>query len=122
MNEFVFLFRSSVADRPEARANADAVQSSIQKWLAWVTELDTKGLLKDGGQPFDSGGCVVKGSKTDDYWRAVYRMQRGDFGVTGLPDLDGSARSLALSCALALSRDRSRLGREADSLCGARIR
>ena len=63
MNEFVFLFRSSVADRQEAHANPDVVQSSIKKWLAWVIELETKGLLKDRGQPFDSGGCVVKGSK-----------------------------------------------------------
>ncbi len=63
MSDFVFLFRSSIADRQEAHSNADAVQASVKKWLAWVSDLEAKGLVKDRGQPFDHGGCVVKGSQ-----------------------------------------------------------
>jgi hypothetical protein len=61
MADFVYLFRSTIADRQEAHADPAAVEGSIKKWLAWVVELEAKGHVKDRGQPFDHGGCVVTG-------------------------------------------------------------
>jgi hypothetical protein len=61
MSEFVFLYRSTEADRREAMGTPERAQKSMQAWLAWMRELETKGHLKSPGQPLDTSGKVVSG-------------------------------------------------------------
>lgn len=63
MSEFVFLFRSNEADYRDAMGTPERAQQSMQAWLAWMRELQTKGHLKDSGQPLERTGKVVRGRK-----------------------------------------------------------
>jgi hypothetical protein len=63
MREFVYLFRASLNEQREAMGTPERAQQSLQAWLAWIHELETKGHLKERGQPLDREGKVVRGSK-----------------------------------------------------------
>lgn len=61
MSDFVYLFRSTLADQHQAMGTPERAQRSMQAWLAWIRELETKGHLKNPGQPLDRAGNVVRG-------------------------------------------------------------
>jgi hypothetical protein len=63
MAEFVYLFRSTEAQRREAMSSPQRAQRSMEAWLAWVRELEAKGHLRNAGQPLEPGGKVVRGPK-----------------------------------------------------------
>ena len=63
MSEFVYLFRSTLADQREAMGTPERAQRSMQAWFAWVRELEAKGHLKNRGLPLDRTGSVVSGKK-----------------------------------------------------------
>lgn len=63
MSEFVYLFRASMAERREALGTPERAQQSMQAWLSWIRDLETKGHLKNPGQPLDPEGKVVRGPK-----------------------------------------------------------
>jgi hypothetical protein len=63
MSEFVYLFRSSEAERRDAIGTPERAQRSLQAWLAWIRELEAKGHLKNPGQPIAPAGKVVRGKK-----------------------------------------------------------
>ncbi len=61
MSQFVYLFRASAEAQSEAMGTPEAAQQSMEAWLGWVRELESKGHLKDPGQPIGTGGSVVRG-------------------------------------------------------------
>jgi hypothetical protein len=61
MSEFVLLFRATEASRREAMGTPERAQRSMQAWLAWIRDLETKGHLKNPGQPLEPTGKVVSG-------------------------------------------------------------
>ena len=63
MNDFVYLFRASPADQQAAMGTPEAAQKSMQRWLAWIRELEANGNLKQRGQPLERTGKVVRGKK-----------------------------------------------------------
>jgi hypothetical protein len=58
MSEYVFLYRGGEAGRSPER-----IQQSLQKWMAWFTELAQKGHVKNQGHPLERAGKLVKGSQ-----------------------------------------------------------
>ena len=60
MSEFVYLFRVSEADHREHMGTPERAQQSMQSWLTWMRELETKGHLKERGQPLERTGKVVR--------------------------------------------------------------
>ncbi|HVR47693.1 MAG TPA: YciI family protein [Candidatus Binatia bacterium] len=56
MSEYLFLYRGG--SRPESPAEGEKV---MQKWISWMQDLETKGHLKDRGQPLEGEGRVVRG-------------------------------------------------------------
>jgi hypothetical protein len=64
MSEFVYLFRASESEQREAMGTPERAQQSMQAWLAWVGDLESKGHLKNRGQPLDRSGRVVRGKKS----------------------------------------------------------
>ena len=58
MSEFLFLYRGG--QRASDAAESDKV---MQKWVAWMEDLGSKGHLKDRGQPLDAAGKVVRGKQ-----------------------------------------------------------
>ena len=60
MSEFVYLFRASEAEQRDAMGTPERAQRSMQAWLAWIRELETKGHLKNPGQPLERTGQVVR--------------------------------------------------------------
>jgi hypothetical protein len=59
MSEFMFVYRGG------NRAGSPAeMQATMQKWVAWMKELDNKGAVKSPGNPLDSGGAVVRKGKS----------------------------------------------------------
>jgi hypothetical protein len=63
MSDFVFLFRTTPADRQEHMGTPERAQQAMQRWLTWMRELEAKGHLQNPGQPLDVTGKVVRGSK-----------------------------------------------------------
>ena len=63
MSEFVYLFRASEAAQREHMGTPERVQQTMQAWLAWIRELESKGHLKNRGQPLERTGKVVRGRK-----------------------------------------------------------
>src|SRR5262249_46534401 len=58
MNEFTFLFRGG-----ETAASPEKMQRTMQKWMAWMNDLEAKGHLKERGNPLQPAGKVVSGVK-----------------------------------------------------------
>jgi len=61
MAEFIYLYRNDPASRKEHMGTPEAAQKSMQRWMAWMRDLETKGHLKSAGQPLEEGGKVVRG-------------------------------------------------------------
>jgi hypothetical protein len=59
MSEFIFLYRGG--QRPSG--SPQEMQQVMQKWGAWMKELENKGHLIDRGHPLEATGKSVKGSK-----------------------------------------------------------
>ncbi len=66
MGEFVLLFRSSESEHLEHMGTPELAQQSMQAWLAWVRELETRGHLKNPGQPLERAGKVVRAKNVVD--------------------------------------------------------
>ena len=63
MSQFLYLYRMADAARQEAMGTPERAQQSMQRWLAWMQQLESKGHLKDRGQPLELGGKVVRGAQ-----------------------------------------------------------
>jgi hypothetical protein len=63
MSQFLYLYRMSDAARQENMGTPERAQQSMQRWMAWMNELDQKGHLKDRGQPLERTGKVVRGTQ-----------------------------------------------------------
>ena len=61
MSQFVYLYRIAEDARHQAMGTPERAQQSMQRWMAWMKELDTQGHLKDRGQPLEMTGKVVRG-------------------------------------------------------------
>ena len=59
MSDFLFLFRS---ERTVSNPSPEDMQRSLQKWGEWIQGLSANGAFK-AGEPLDSGGKVVAGTK-----------------------------------------------------------
>jgi hypothetical protein len=51
------------AERQAAMGTPERAQQNMQRWMAWMKELDAKGHLKDRGQPLEQSGKVVRGQQ-----------------------------------------------------------
>ncbi|HYT73833.1 MAG TPA: YciI family protein [Vicinamibacterales bacterium] len=63
MSEFIYLFRIGDAAQRDAMGTPERAQQSMQRWMVWMRELETKGHLKDRGQPLERTGKVVRGTQ-----------------------------------------------------------
>jgi hypothetical protein len=60
MNEYVFLYRTTEADRREAMGTPERAQQRMQAWMTWIKGLEASGNLKDAGRPLEVEGKVVR--------------------------------------------------------------
>jgi hypothetical protein len=58
MSEFVYLYHGG-----GARRSPEQSQQTMQKWVAWMKELNEKGHIKDPGNPLERTGKLVKGQQ-----------------------------------------------------------
>jgi hypothetical protein len=63
MSQFIYLYRVTEDARRQAMGTPERAQQSMQRWMAWMKELDAQGHLKDRGQPLESTGKVVRGQQ-----------------------------------------------------------
>lgn len=102
MSEFVYLFRSSEAQQREAMGTPERAKQSLQVWLAWIRELESKGHLKDPGQPLSLHGKVVRGPNqviSDGPYAEAKELVLG-FIIVEARDLDHAAQ-IAGGCPIA---------------------
>src|SRR5215203_5741881 len=93
MSEFVYLFRTGEAEQRQAMGSPERAQQSMQRWMAWMRDLETRGYLKDRGQPLDRAGKVVRGAQkavTDGPFVEIKDMVAG-FIVVRARDLEEAA-------------------------------
>jgi hypothetical protein len=101
MSDFVFLFRSTAAEQHEAMGTPERAQRSMQSWVAWIRDLETRGLLKNPGQPLERSGKVVRGKAVTDGPFAEAKDLVLGFIVVEAKDLE-QAVTIAESCPIAI--------------------
>ena len=55
MSEFLYLYRNGEKLSPEQ------MQQQMGRWMTWLKDLETKGVLKSAGQPLERAGKLVSG-------------------------------------------------------------
>jgi hypothetical protein len=94
MAEFLYLYRGGQSDwAPEES------QQIMQKWMNWFKELTASGNLKDGGQPLERAGKLVKskdGPATDGPFAETKDLV-GGYTLVEAPSLENAAE-LAKGC------------------------
>jgi hypothetical protein len=63
MSQFLYLYRMTDSARQDNMGTPERAQQSMQRWMAWMNDLDKKGHLKDRGQPLERTGKVVRGQQ-----------------------------------------------------------
>lgn len=99
MSDFIYLFRTTAEARRSAMGTPELAQQSMQRWLSWVRDLDTKGHLKNRGQPLENSGKMVRGNKkvvTDGPFAEVKDLVAG-FMIVQASDI-AQAAELAKGC------------------------
>ena len=61
MSDFIFLYRNSTRARNAAMGTPEARQKSMERWTAWLRDLESKGHVRSAGQPLESTGKIVRG-------------------------------------------------------------
>jgi hypothetical protein len=99
MSQFLYLYRNTEAARQEAMGSPERAQQNMQKWMRWMQELDSKGHLKDRGQPLDRAGKVVQGHQKSvvDGPYAEAKDVVGGFSIVEARDID-QAVELSRGC------------------------
>ena len=85
--------------RQEAMGTPERAQQNMQKWMAWMRDLDAKGHLKDRGQPLERAGKVVRGQQktVSDGPYAEAKDLVGGFTIVEARDID-KAVELSRGC------------------------
>jgi hypothetical protein len=99
VSQFLFLYRMNPEERQAAMGTPERAQQNMQRWMAWMKELDAKGHLKDRGQPLEQTGRIVRGQQktvTDGPF-AETKDVIGGFSVVEAKDID-EAVSLSQGC------------------------
>ncbi|HEU5067096.1 MAG TPA: YciI family protein [Sphingomicrobium sp.] len=94
MGEFAFVFRGRDRTRP-----AQLQRELLERWAAWMKELDQQGRLTNPGQPLDDSGRLVIGRGrmiTDGPFAEAKDLVNG-FIVIAAVDLD-EAVEIAKAC------------------------
>jgi len=94
MSEFTFLYRGR-----DMAASPEQMQKTMEKWLAWFKQLESRGVLKQMGNPLEITGKVVKGQQklVLDGPFAEAKDVIGGYSVVEAKDLDHAAE-LAKGC------------------------
>lgn len=58
MSEFVYLYRGGRMNR-----SPEAMQQTMQRWMAWFKELGESGHIQNPGHPLEETGKLVKGKQ-----------------------------------------------------------
>ena len=96
MAEFIYLYRNDPASRKEHMGTPEAAQKSMQRWMAWMRDLEGKGHLKSAGQPLDRSGKLVRGGSkavTDGPFVEAKEFMGGFY----LLDVEDEARAIELA-------------------------
>lgn len=99
MSQFVYLYRGNPSDRREATASPEQMQAIMQKWSAWLKQLEESGHLRDRGHPLEAAGKIVSGQQktvTDGPF-AEAKDVVGGFSLIEAQDL-AQATELSLGC------------------------
>ncbi|MBX3233821.1 MAG: hypothetical protein KIT84_08860 [Labilithrix sp.] len=98
MAEFVFLYRGG---DPSWAKTPEQTQQAMQKWLAWMKDLEAKGALKNMGLPLHPSGKVLRGKDRSvvDGPFAEAKDVIGGFSIVEAKDID-HAVELSRGCPL----------------------
>jgi hypothetical protein len=94
MAEFLYLYRGG-----QRGWTPEESQQIMQRWMAWFKELGASGHLKDGGQPLEAEGKVVR-DKTGPVTDGPYAETKdlvGGYTLIEAPSLERAAE-LAKGC------------------------
>ena len=61
MADFIYLYRNSAQARNAAMGTPETRQKSMERWVAWLRDLESKGHIRSNGQPLEASGKIVKG-------------------------------------------------------------
>jgi hypothetical protein len=99
MPEYVMLYRNTADAREASMGSPERAQQNMQKWRSWFQELQTKGELKNIGQPLEEGGRLLAGKKkviTDGPYAETKDLV-GGYSLIEARDLDHAAK-IASGC------------------------
>lgn len=55
MSDYLFLYRGG-----DSTGSVEDMQQVMQKWVSWLQDLKSKGVLKNSGEPLEPTGKVVR--------------------------------------------------------------
>lgn len=61
MAEYLYIYRNSARARTAAMGTPEARQKSMERWMAWLRDLEQKGHVRSAGQPLEASGKIVRG-------------------------------------------------------------
>jgi len=91
MAEFLYLYRGG-----QRGTTPQESEQIMQKWMNWFKELGASGNLKDGGQPLEPEGKIVKG-KAEPITDGPYAEVKDLVGGYTLIEADNLARAAELA-------------------------
>ena len=94
MSQFVYLYRATADTRQRTMGTPEQAQQSMQRWMAWMRDLEAQGHLKDSGQPLENTGKVVRGQQktvTDGPFTEAKDLV-GGFTIVEARDIDEAVR------------------------------
>jgi hypothetical protein len=59
MSDYLYLYRGG-----NRTGSPEDMQQVMQRWIAWIQDLQAKGFLKNAGEPLEDGGKVVRNRTT----------------------------------------------------------
>src|SRR5262245_42604592 len=98
MGQYLYLYRRTEAAAQENMGTPERAQQSMQRWMKWMAELDSKGHLKDRGQPLETAGKIVRGpNAVVDGPFTEAKDLIGGYTIVEAKDIDQAAE-LSLGC------------------------
>ena len=111
MSQFLYLYRMTEAARQESMGTPERAQQSMQRWMAWMKELDGKGTSRIPVSR--SSGPGVCARPAEDLTDGPYTEAKdvvGGFSIVEAQDID-QAVELSRGCPILEGGGSSRSGR-----------
>lgn len=97
MNDFMLIYKGGDPDWMKNSSRED-MAAAMERWGAWMADLEKKGQLTSGGSPLEfSGKLISSGKVITDMATSEFKELVTGYSIVKADDIDGACE-LALAC------------------------